>query len=45
VGRAGAARPLGTPIEIARAIAFLLGEQSSFITGAMLLADGGLMHA
>jgi NAD(P)-dependent dehydrogenase (short-subunit alcohol dehydrogenase family) len=35
---------LGTPAEIAQAIAFLLSEQSSFITGAMLLADGGLMY-
>ncbi|HEY0560380.1 MAG TPA: glucose 1-dehydrogenase [Frankiaceae bacterium] len=35
---------LGNPAEIARAIAFLLGEQSSFVTGAMLLADGGLMY-
>jgi NAD(P)-dependent dehydrogenase (short-subunit alcohol dehydrogenase family) len=35
---------LGDPTEIARAIAFLLGEQSSFVTGAMLLADGGLMY-
>jgi NAD(P)-dependent dehydrogenase (short-subunit alcohol dehydrogenase family) len=34
---------LGTPQEIAFAIAFLLSEQSSFITGAAILADGGLM--
>jgi NAD(P)-dependent dehydrogenase (short-subunit alcohol dehydrogenase family) len=35
---------LGTPAEIAQAITFLLSDQSSFITGAMLLADGGLMY-
>jgi NAD(P)-dependent dehydrogenase (short-subunit alcohol dehydrogenase family) len=35
---------LGTPHEIAEAVAFLLSDQSSFITGAMLLADGGLMY-
>lgn len=34
---------LGTPSEIAAAIAFLLSDESSFITGAELLADGGLM--
>jgi NAD(P)-dependent dehydrogenase (short-subunit alcohol dehydrogenase family) len=36
---------LGTPLEIAQTIAFLLSDQSSFVTGAMLLADGGLMYA
>lgn len=35
---------LGAPHEIAESVAFLLSEQSSFITGAMLLADGGLMY-
>jgi NAD(P)-dependent dehydrogenase (short-subunit alcohol dehydrogenase family) len=34
---------LGTPEEMAAAIAFLLSDQSSFVTGAALLADGGIM--
>lgn len=34
---------LGTPEEMAAGIAFLLSDQSSFITGAALLADGGIM--
>jgi NAD(P)-dependent dehydrogenase (short-subunit alcohol dehydrogenase family) len=33
---------MGTPEEIAGAVAFLASEQSSFITGATLVADGGL---
>ncbi|WP_369806762.1 SDR family NAD(P)-dependent oxidoreductase [Mycobacterium sp. E802] len=32
---------LGTPTEIADAVAFLLSEQASFITGSELLVDGG----
>ena len=32
---------LGTPQDIAAAAAFLLGEQSSFITGQVLTVDGG----
>ena len=32
---------LGTPAEIAAAIAFLLSPQASFITGSVLVADGG----
>ena len=32
---------MGTPIEIARPLAFLLGNDSSFITGAVLTVDGG----
>jgi NAD(P)-dependent dehydrogenase (short-subunit alcohol dehydrogenase family) len=35
---------LGTPQEMADGIAFLLSDQSSFITGAALLADGGIMY-
>ena len=32
---------MGTPIEIARPLAFLLSNDSSFITGAVLTVDGG----
>lgn len=42
----GAFHPLNRvaqPIEIARAIAFLLSDDASFITGALLTADGGLL--
>jgi 3-oxoacyl-[acyl-carrier protein] reductase len=31
-----------TPAEIANAVAFLAGDQSSFITGQVLRVDGGL---
>lgn len=34
-------RRLGTPAEIAAAIAFLLGENAGFITGQTLFVDGG----
>lgn len=33
---------LGTPDEIAAAVAFLASEDASFITGAILTADGGM---
>ena len=32
---------LGTPMEIADAVAFLVSEHASFITGAELVVDGG----
>lgn len=40
----GAGLPLGrvaTPLEVARAVAFLASKQASFITGAALPVDGG----
>lgn len=33
---------IGTPENVADAVAFLAGDQSSFITGAVLAVDGGL---
>ena len=33
---------LGTPEELAGAIAFLCSERASYITGVALLVDGGL---
>lgn len=44
--RYGHAHPLGRvgqPIEIARAIAFLASDWASFITGAALTVDGGML--
>lgn len=35
-------RRLANPVEVARAVVFLLSEQASFVTGAVLVADGGL---
>ncbi|HEX9031164.1 MAG TPA: SDR family oxidoreductase [Streptosporangiaceae bacterium] len=42
---ASAAGRIGTPGDIAAAAAFLLGPESSFITGADLLVDGGVVAA
>ncbi len=42
--RAGAASPMrrcGTPAEVAAAVAFLVTPSASYITGAMLVIDGG----
>jgi len=36
---------IGTPGDIAHAVAFLLGPESSFITGTDLLVDGGVVAA
>lgn len=40
-GRFHMLRRLGKPQEVAAAIAFLIGEEASFITGAELAVDGG----
>lgn len=37
-----AARRLGTPEEVAGAVAFLASEQAGYITGQVLVVDGGL---
>ncbi|WMN01753.1 SDR family oxidoreductase [Rhodococcus erythropolis] len=42
---ASAAKRLGTSGDIANAVAFLLGPDSSFITGTDLLVDGGVVAA
>jgi NAD(P)-dependent dehydrogenase (short-subunit alcohol dehydrogenase family) len=34
---------IGTPLEVAHAIAFLASDWASFITGAALMVDGGLL--
>ncbi|WP_454857198.1 SDR family oxidoreductase [Promicromonospora soli] len=44
VDASGTKRP-GTPGDIANAVAFLLGPESSFVTGADLLVDGGVVAA
>ena len=42
---ASGARRLGTPDDITAAVAFLLGPDSTFITGIDLLVDGGVIAA
>jgi NAD(P)-dependent dehydrogenase (short-subunit alcohol dehydrogenase family) len=44
VDASGTAR-LGTPFDIANAVAFLLGPESTFITGTDILVDGGVVAA
>ena len=34
---------LGTPVDVARACCFLLGDEASFITGQVLGVDGGYL--
>ncbi len=42
---ASAAGRLGTPADIAAATAFLLGPDSTFVSGTDLLVDGGVVAA
>jgi NAD(P)-dependent dehydrogenase (short-subunit alcohol dehydrogenase family) len=42
---ASGAKRLGTPDDITAAVAFLLGPESTFITGIDLLVDGGVIAA
>lgn len=44
IGASGTGR-IGTPDDIAAAAAFLLGPESSFVTGTDLLIDGGVVAA
>ncbi len=43
--RASASGRVGTPDEVGAAAAFLMGRDGSFITGADLLIDGGVIAA
>jgi NAD(P)-dependent dehydrogenase (short-subunit alcohol dehydrogenase family) len=45
VARAHPIRRIGEPADVANAVFFLASEQASFITGAILTVDGGLMAA
>jgi NAD(P)-dependent dehydrogenase (short-subunit alcohol dehydrogenase family) len=42
---ASAAGRIGTPDDVADAAAYLLGPQATFVTGADLLIDGGVVAA
>lgn len=43
--RSSGTKRLGTPADIANAAAFLLGPESTFVTGSDLLVDGGVVAA
>ena len=43
MGAKHALNRIGRPIEVARLAAFLISEDSSFITGSYHLVDGGLI--
>ncbi len=43
--RAHPLRRIGEPVDVANAVFFLASEQASFITGAVLTVDGGIMAA
>jgi NAD(P)-dependent dehydrogenase (short-subunit alcohol dehydrogenase family) len=38
-----AMKRMGEPVEIAKAVSFLLSPDASFITGAEIVVDGGVM--
>lgn len=45
VARVHPMRRIGEPVDVANAVFFLASEQASFITGAVLTVDGGMMAA